>query len=170
MKIINLLFSLTLFFGCGGSKAGYEGNGETSALIRGNDLSANKEVIANANVRFEPGVVYLKSTGFGKRQEDAVEQAKMNAVDAILFKGVPGSSVASPIVDREASQKHQSFFKKFMEPGGEYVRYIINSNYDPAERVSVKGGVRIGLELEINYAQLQKRLEDADIIKPFGIK
>lgn len=170
MKIIHIALFTFFFIGCGGTKAGYEGDGETNAQVRGNDLSTETRVIMNSAIRHEPGVVHLKSIGVDNRTEQATEKAKINAIKAVLFEGIPGSNVANPLVNQAVKEKHKSFFNKFLQPHGDYSQYIVNTRLDPEERVKVKGGIRIGIDIAINYSQLQKRLEHENIISGFGIK
>ena len=38
------------------------------------------------------GIIYLTANGYGKNKEEAIEEAKRNAVRAVLFDGIPGSN------------------------------------------------------------------------------
>lgn len=170
--IIFSFFILTLFASCGNQTNVFQDVGETTALKRGldnQDPSSDRLVFAKSNVRAAPGVVHLKSKGIGKNTADATTQAKLNAIKAVLFKGIPESNVSAPLVDLKARKKHKDFFKNFLKEGGDFLDYVVNTQPNAEDRVKMKKAIQIGIFIEINYKQLQKRLEDEGINKAFGI-
>ncbi len=70
----------------------------------------------------------LESWGSGRNRADAVEQAKKNAVNEVLFKGIlNGKSDCErrPLVPEvNARQKYSAYFNAFFADGGEYLNYV----------------------------------------------
>ncbi len=140
----------------------------------------------------EKGTVMLKVYSYGKSVDDAVERAKMDAVHAVLFKGIPGSNVEDPLIEdqAQAQQEHTEFFKEFFgvemldkrirEKGGvrygpesaDYRLYVERSgdgSISPEDRVKVSGGYKVGVPVVVNHSRLRKRLEKEGIVKEFGL-
>ena len=70
----------------------------------------------------------LRSYGTGRNKSDAIEQAKKNAVYAVLFTGInSGSSECEmrPLLGgSNAREKYAKYFDAFFKDGGEYSHYI----------------------------------------------
>lgn len=136
--------------------------------------------------------VLLKVYSYGESVDEAIERAKMDAVHAVIFKGIPGSNVEDPLVDdpQKAQKEHSEFFKEFFgvelldkrlrEKGGvrygpksaDYRLYVERSNdgsINPEDRVKVDGGYKVGVAVSVNHASLRKRLEKEGIVKEFGL-
>lgn len=88
------------------------------------------------------GSATLKAWGNGRNRFDALAQAKKNAVNDILFKGIlDGSSECNskPLVNEvNAREKYDEFFNSFFaDKGGNYQNFI--SMRDERTDVAVKG-------------------------------
>jgi hypothetical protein len=74
------------------------------------------------------GSVTLESFGKGRNYQDASEQAKKNAVKAVIFKGIRnGSDVCGfdPLLyNSNAERIHEVYFANFFKDGGEYLKYV----------------------------------------------
>lgn len=69
----------------------------------------------------------LRATGSGRSKSDAQEQAKKNAVFAVIFKGIRGVGECDqrPLVNEaNARDKYAEYFDIFFMDGGEYSKYI----------------------------------------------
>ncbi|HIC92050.1 MAG TPA: hypothetical protein EYP21_08365 [Syntrophaceae bacterium] len=70
----------------------------------------------------------LKVWGKGITRKDAVEQAKKEAVNDVLFKGIrKGSSdcnLKPVILESNARENHEAYFNRFFADGGEYLNYV----------------------------------------------
>lgn len=131
------------------------------------DHSRDGEVIYDegAEIKYGKGEVKFVTIGVDRDQESAIVKAKRNALEAVLFKGIPGSNLSKPIVSQQEREASQSYFNKFLEPGGGYLDYIIFSNFAPAHSIKLRGGYQVGLEIGINYSSLQNKLENDKVIK-----
>jgi hypothetical protein len=70
----------------------------------------------------------LESWGSGRNRFDAVEQAKKNAINEVLFKGIlngkPECERKPLVPEVNAREKYASYFNAFFADGGEYLNYI----------------------------------------------
>ena len=115
-----------------------------------------------------PGVMMLKTYGVGNNMEEAKREAVKNAVRAIIFKGVPGSSVRSALVPKP--DMHKLFFEKFFAPDGLYKNYVSEVSVEPEGTTSLKHGKKQAcMRVSVNYKALIKYLEDEKIIAKMGI-
>lgn len=119
------------------------------------------------------GTKLVKVWGYGKNAEDAVRDAKAQGVACAIFRGFPagtnGSAAPTPaiVTDPDASTKHEEYFTKFFEPGGQYLQYV-NASSDgiPTDRVKVnKKTYKVGVSLSIAYDELRKELERQGIAR-----
>lgn len=114
----------------------------------------------------QDGTKVIKVWGYGKRVEDAIIEAKMNAVAAAIFKGIPGGqgAAATPAIlsDPNADQKHADYFDKFFSPGGKYLQFIaLTTDGSPSgqDRLKMKDGFKVAIYVQIMYDNLRKQLE-----------
>jgi hypothetical protein len=121
------------------------------------------------------GTQLVKVWGYGKKPNDAIEQAKKNAVHAIIFKGITTGEkgcMQKPLVTAPgAEQQYQDYFNAFFESGSKYLNYVSLSSdgsIDPKDRLKAGNQYKIGVIVSVNHAQLRKELEDAGIIKKLG--
>jgi hypothetical protein len=114
------------------------------------------------------GTIAVKSTGYGKNQNDAVSDAQKNAFNVILFKGIPGTELNVPLVENEndAKSKHADYFKRFFD-GGNYKTFMMSST-ESSNLIKMKGTKKITVDVKINYNSLRKDLEQNQLIRKFG--
>lgn len=118
------------------------------------------------------GIVYLEATGYAKKSKaEAKANAVRNAVEKVLFVGIPNSSVSRPLVnDPSARTRHQAYFDRFFSDNGAYNKYVTVNTINPTKTISVgRKGCQLAVMIELNYRNLQKELETAGIISKFGI-
>ncbi|PQJ76450.1 hypothetical protein [Polaribacter glomeratus] len=127
------------------------------------------------------GIYLIKVFSYSKDRFLAVEQAKMNAIRGVIFRGIPPGErgcVAQPAMVRDSNLEEQSneYFKSFFAIGGKYSKFIdltTEGAVKAEDRFVMKGkafGLRgkvykIGVVVSVNKNLLRKELEDAGIIK-----
>ncbi len=115
------------------------------------------------------GTELFKVYTYCKKEKDCFEYAKMDAVKAIMFKGIPGSGMQRPMITEVgAEDKFRDFFKEFFKEGGKYLNYVAISNdgsISDDDRLKVGKKLKIGVILSVQKANLRKELEAAGIIK-----
>ncbi|MDP3444404.1 MAG: hypothetical protein Q8T08_16220 [Ignavibacteria bacterium] len=121
------------------------------------------------------GTQLVKVWGYGKKPNDAIEQAKKNAVQAVIFKGIATGErgcMQKPLVTAPgAEQQFQDYFNAFFQAGGKYLNYVnlsSDGSIDPKDRLKVGKQYKVGVIVSVSHAQLRKELEAAGIIKKLG--
>lgn len=129
------------------------------------------EAQALTNAQNADGTVFIKSWGMDRKWKKAKQQARKNAIRAILFRGVPNSSVKRPLINEPgAEQKYADYFKRFFAKDGKYNQFITNtSSFDAKDRIKSGCYYRVGVKSKVYYKQLQTELVNAGIAKKFGI-
>ena len=121
----------------------------------------------------QDGTKVFKIWAYGKNVDAAIVTAKMQAVRACLFRGLPGSghTSASPAIcdgGAAAEQQHADFFRTFFATGGNYLNYVnITTDGVPSgqDRLKVKGGYKVGLKVQVLYNNLRKAMEQEGFAK-----
>jgi len=119
------------------------------------------------------GSVTLRVAGKGRNKADAIEQARKNAVYAVIFKGVDvrgqNPMMSKPLIlEVNAEQKYQYFFNPFFTDGGKYKRFITKESTRGGTNVRQKGSgqVEYTITICVNRSQLKDYLVENNIIKP----
>ncbi|MBU2650750.1 MAG: hypothetical protein KKA81_07435 [Bacteroidetes bacterium] len=119
----------------------------------------------------QDGTKLLKIWGYGKKPDDALFEAKKNAVAAVIFKGIPagnGAAQTPAILGVDGYEKNMDFFDEFFKAGGMYLSFV-NSTTDGipggSDRIKMKKGYKVGLSASVNYNALRKYLEEQGIAK-----
>ena len=116
----------------------------------------------------------LKSWGTGNSKNDAVEQAKKNAVHAMIFQGFNGNSGSGcpsqkPLTSNPALEdEKKEFFDAFFADGGKYMKFVSVSGDGQVaaeDRMKVGKEYKVGVVVSVMYDLLRKDLEAAGIIK-----
>jgi hypothetical protein len=119
-------------------------------------------------VSHENSIVVLRSQGHAENRAKALYHAERNAMENLIFKGIPNTNQESPLVDNEtkALGSHKSFFKNFFVDQG-YKRYIMESYTSHA---SVNKGVSyLEQEIKIDLKSLRNALQQEGITRKFGL-
>lgn len=118
------------------------------------------------------GTKFIKVWGYGKKVDDAIVQAKKNAVYACIFRGLPETdiAVATPPLcpDPNAYQSNQEYFENFFETAGPYIDYVnMTTDGVPSgqDRLKIKKGYKVAIYVQVMYNNLRKKLEADGIIK-----
>jgi hypothetical protein len=116
----------------------------------------------------------LKAWGNGRNRQDAVEQAKKNAVRDVLFKGInEGKSECNmkPIISQvNAQDQYENYFNKFFADDGEYKNYISLKDEKYLDKVSrdkkgARESVTHGLVVRILRDELKQKMITDGILK-----
>jgi hypothetical protein len=120
------------------------------------------------------GNFLVKVFTYSKKKNLPMEQAKKNAVHAILFKGFGGNSEAGcgsqkPICTNPNIEfEKKEFFDTFFADGGKYMKYVFESsdgNIDPNDRMKVGKEYKVGIIVSIAKDALRKDMEAAGVIR-----
>lgn len=122
------------------------------------------------------GSYLLKIWSYSKSTFIAEEQAKKNAIHAIIFQGAPENkdpkkrvAPIRPLLQDPALEiTHEEFFKEFFKEGGEYKRFARMSNNGMADVIKYGKGdkkYKVGVVVLVETANLRKYLEQSGIIK-----
>jgi len=117
------------------------------------------------HVASSEGTETLKVYSYAKTEKEGIEQGKLNAIRAIIFKGIPGADFQKPLVaEMGAEEKYKSYFNEFLKPGGKYLKFIALSS-NSIEVFKSDKMQKVGVTLTIQKDNLRKELEAANIIK-----
>jgi hypothetical protein len=112
------------------------------------------------------GTETLKVYSYAKNEKEGVDQGKLNAIRAIIFKGIPGADFQKPLVaEVGAEEKYKSYFNEFLKPNGKYLKFIALASSN-LEVLKAEDQLKVGLTVTIQKDNLRKELEAANIIKP----
>ena len=117
----------------------------------------------------------LRVWGVGRNKKDAVEQAKKDAVRAVIFKGIhsglSGCNTKPILMEVNAEEKYEDYFNVFFMDGGEYLKYVsmkdekrINLFKKDKEKENSQHFVKYGITVRVLRSELKKRLENDNII------
>ena len=120
------------------------------------------------------GTYLIKVWSYSKDPKIAIEQAKKNAVHAIIFQGFAGGAqgcvTQKPLARNPNIENEQAgFFSTFFADGGKYMKYVTLTNdgaVGAADRYKIgKREYKIGVIVSVRKDELRKDLENAGIIR-----
>lgn len=112
----------------------------------------------------------LVAWGQGRNETDAVEQAKKNALNEVIFKGIHSGSKECdqmPLVNTpNARKRYQEYFDIFFLDGGEYQKYVSMADEKPKSRHMQHNayGQKTSVTVRVLRSELKKRLQDDGIL------
>ena len=112
--------------------------------------------------------ITLLSEGQAETLDKAVNFAERNAVENLLFKGIPKSNQEKPLIANEAKLKENNpdFLKLFIDNRG-YHQFVTSS---VVEEDYLNGNVHfIKQRMVFDLTNLRKHLQSQGITKKFGI-
>ncbi|TAE40929.1 MAG: hypothetical protein EAZ50_02145 [Runella slithyformis] len=119
-------------------------------------------------VGYEKNVLTVVSEHAGETLEKAVNFAEINALETILFKGVPNSPAESPIIsdEVEAMTKHPLVLRSFIFETGcrAYIKSSVIVGKSKKKKVHF-----VAQQVTFDLAGMRKFLEKNGVIKPFGL-
>ena len=121
----------------------------------------------------------VKAWGLGKNVAEAKEDAKRTAVYCILFKGIEASdqvisSDLRPMINNPSiEQEHKAYFDAFFAKNGKYQQFVRFADEEGrlavGDAIRTANGYKVGVVVVVNKLLLRTELENAGIIKKFGI-
>lgn len=117
------------------------------------------------------GSLTLRAWGEGRNRNDAIEQAKKNAVYEVIFHGIVNTGDAytsKPIVTEiNAREKYQEYFDRFFADGGAYSKYVSMADNRLGSQTSLSNSLQktYATTVRVLVPQLRQRLQDDGIIK-----
>lgn len=122
----------------------------------------------------DDGNYLVKVWSFSRKPEVAAEQAKKNAVHAVIFQGIPSGErgcFSQPPLARSSNleQEKQNFFNDFFSEGGKYQKFVTlttNGAIAQGDRLKIsRREYKIGVIVSVNKNLLRDDLEDAGILR-----
>lgn len=145
-------------------------------------LVAEAQTTSSAYYTYEPeclgveldGSQTLRVWGVGRNKKDAVEQAKKEAVRAVVFKGIHGGlegcNTKPLLLEVNAEEKYEEYFNIFFMDGGEYSKYVSlkdekrNGLKKDKEKEDSRHFVKYAVTVRVLRSELKKRLEDDNVL------
>ena len=130
--------------------------------------------IAQDKVNFQSeadNIITLRVTAYGKKAENAIVNAERAAIQAILFRGIPGSKIVSnPLVgtdEIEIQKEHSDYFSSFFQ-NGRYRSFVLSNVpvSDFGKDITKKKCITV--DVKINIQGLRIDLEKQGVIRKFG--
>lgn len=114
----------------------------------------------------------VRAWGNGRNKAQALENARKNAVKAVLFEGITGGmkgcNVRPVIGGVNAYERNETYFNRFFTDGGAYQEYT--SFADAKDHSNVKAADKNmeqwGAVIRVDRAGLRQRMIEDGIIKP----
>jgi len=117
------------------------------------------------------GSQILKAWGSGKTRTDASEMAMKNAVNDVLFKGIPdgvkGCDLRPVVSEVNARQKYAYFFNSFFAEKGEYLNYVEKRDklIQQGDLKQTRSGMTAGIIVRVNVEKLKEKMAIEGIVK-----
>lgn len=129
-----------------------------------------EEVTPISTSESSDGVLFVKSWVFSTKISNTRKIAKKNALEKVLFEGIPNSSVKRPLVNNPRSRElNRKYFDDLFSDEGKINRFVSVSSFESKDRIKVPGGWKVGIKCKIMYKALQRDLERNKIIEKFGL-
>lgn len=152
-SILTVALVVLLFAGC---------KSETGAYYDYETVCLNTE---------SDGSITVRVWGEGRNISDAMHQAKKNAVDEVLFKGITrglSGYMSRPVVPEvNAREKYQDYFNQFFKDGGEYEKYVTwkDRRWGTSQRKKVGTQVKWGITMRVLVPELKAKMKEDGILK-----
>lgn len=118
------------------------------------------------------GSVTLKSWGKGKNRADAIEQAKKEAINAVLFTNIRNGNQSCngmPILNAPNIRKNnEDYFNNFFKDSGDYKKFISGADESFGKKEKEKGRdgeVVYGFIIRVMKSDLKKKMITDGILK-----
>lgn len=112
----------------------------------------------------------LRVQGYGRNRADAKEQAKKNAVWAVIFEGIrdgaEGCNMRPLVTEVNAKERYEDYFNIFFTDNGPYKEYVSlkDTKYRSGGRSKDRVGYSYDLTIRVLRAQLKARLKADNVI------
>jgi len=113
-------------------------------------------------------IIEVRSIGFGDSKESAFYDSEKKAFEILFFRGIPNTSVETPLIgsnESELMNKHSKYFESFFK--NRYKSFIMSiSESSPSQKN--KGVISVVSDIKINILSLKKDLEENGLVRKFG--
>jgi hypothetical protein len=123
------------------------------------------------------GTQLVKVWTYVKNPDKASSQAKINAVHAVIFKGINdgnnGCMQRGLVLKNDTEIKFKEYFESFFKRNGRYLSFVSTSGngiINPADRIKTSNGYKIGIVISVRHAALRKELEENGIINKLWLE
>lgn len=142
-----------------------------SAPVKAKFKFSDDYTVSNYGVGTD-GSKIIEVTAYGDNVQKAMQQAKINAIAALIFKGVPAGygSSSIPALCENGEQTYTAnskYFNNFFNKSKTYLQFVnLVTSDEPsgANNIRTKKGQLIKINVQVLYDQLRKRLENDGII------
>lgn len=116
----------------------------------------------------QSGLLSVNSVQTAENINKAVSFAEINALENILFRGIPGSLQADPVIsnEKEARVKSRQILNELIFKEG-YRTFMTDSQL--IARQEDKNAVTVTQEVTFDIPALRKYLEQNQVIRKFGL-
>lgn len=117
------------------------------------------------------GTITLRVTAYGKKSKNAIENAEIEAIKTILFRGIPESTQCkNPLIstnENDIIKNNKDYFVDFFDR--KRCRSFIISNV-PVSKFSKDATNKkcITVDIKVNFKSIRSDLENHNIIRKFG--
>lgn len=139
--------------------------------------NTNKNLTASYNHEIEStgveldGSITLKTWGKGRNRADGIEQAKKEAVNAVLFTGIRNGKQEfqiSPILNLpNIRESRADYFNDFFKDSGEYLNFVsnIDKSFGKIERARGRDGeFMFGFVIRVMKSDLKNKMLNDGIL------
>lgn len=112
----------------------------------------------------------VRTSGYGKKKITALDAAEKNAIETLLFRGIPGTQNGSPLVgidETAAKTEYAGYFDSLLK-NGRHKSFIISSVPVTDYSWTKYRAWCVTADVVINVPALRKDLETQGIIRRFG--
>lgn len=111
----------------------------------------------------------LKAWGTGRNLEDAVEQAKKQALKDVIFKGInkgkPDCNMKPLVIEVQAQEKYEDYWFKFFADGGLYSKFTSHQDGKYLKKLKAGDQMTYGVTVRVLRQELKKQLLEDKILK-----
>ncbi len=113
----------------------------------------------------------LRVSGVGRNKADSKEQAKKNAVWAVIFNGIQGGlegcNTRPLVTEPNAKEKYEEYFNIFFMDNGDYKEYVSmeDTKRRSAKKAKSKATANYTITVRVLRAQLKQRLITDGVLK-----
>lgn len=116
------------------------------------------------------GTISLNSVGYGKNEGEAFMNAELNAINALLFRGIPSSEQKTALIGSNESDirfKYKNYFNEFYS-NYRYKTFVL-STYPTTGLTNLGNGIKsVSADITLNLRSLRADLEEHGVIRKFG--
>ncbi len=119
-------------------------------------------------VESDASTLTVTTVGYARTSGQAIVFAEQNALENILFRGIPGSIQENPMIQDEemAFRSHGPVLEDLIQ-GEKYRQFVIQSYTDDEQKGSK--GIRVDRVVKFDIGALRKYLERNGVVRKFGL-